>query len=140
MLRTKIVREYVPYSKEVNVNVVEHKAPTDESVKLLNELQEKAMENIVHKLNIDDNFIKCEGIYFVDHVSDWNIHIHIKFEINGEEYYIKEKIDRSKWTQERSKTYMGFGDEGIYNMFCNKLGQIISKHLISQQPDILKHI
>ena len=52
---------YVPYEKTVTVN--ENRAPTDKSIELLNEMQEKASENLIITVKINNSI--CEAIAFI---------------------------------------------------------------------------
>lgn len=77
-----------------NINVHEHKAPTDESIRLMEEMHDKAMKNIIAKVKVDDNLISghcfaCE--------QPWNIkslRLIFKFKINGQEFTIEKELDR----------------------------------------------
>lgn len=83
--------EYVPYDK--TVTVTEKKAPTDDSIKLLNEFEEKARKNIIAKINIDENYLKAVAVaHWVDIMHD-QIIFYGKFTLNGKEYRIEEKIN-----------------------------------------------
>ena len=55
-------KEYVPYEKDVTIH--EHRAPTDESVRLLNEFEEKARKNIIHKISVNENNLNAVSIIF----------------------------------------------------------------------------
>jgi len=55
-------REYVPYDKTVTVN----RAPTDESIKLWEEMKEKAYKSIIHKIQISDNVVNGKAIVYND--------------------------------------------------------------------------
>ncbi len=81
----------VPYEK--NVTVHEHKAPTDKSVELLNELEEKARKNIVYKTKIEQNYLKAIAIYYTDDLITNRIHFYIKFKLNGVKILISDYID-----------------------------------------------
>lgn len=45
--------------------IKEVKAPTDESIRLLNEMQQKTLENIVAKISVKDNLIEGE-VFMMD--------------------------------------------------------------------------
>jgi hypothetical protein len=63
-----------------NVVVNEHRAPTDESLRLLNEMQEKAMKNIVDRVILQDNVVNGISVLFegtFDRVQ------YVKFNLNG---------------------------------------------------------
>ena len=42
------------------IEVKEQKAPTDDSIRLLNEFQEKTLNNIISKIKVDNNIVKGE--------------------------------------------------------------------------------
>lgn len=122
----------VPYEKSVTVN--EHRAPTDKSVELLNEFEEKAKKNIIYKTKIDKNHLKAIAIYFRDEIVTNRIHFYVKFELNGVEHLIKDYIDGFEWNQEMYKSYFGFGIEAIFIMVHRKLSDMIAKELMKQLP------
>lgn len=53
-------KEAVPYAKTVTVH--EHKAPTDESIRLYQEIEEKAFQNILHRIQVNDNALNFGAI------------------------------------------------------------------------------
>lgn len=79
------------------IDIHEHKAPTDESVRLLNEMQEKAMQNIVFKGEVKNNVFSGELSVFrlnknITVSLDEVYSIYYKFKFNGQEYVINEQI------------------------------------------------
>jgi hypothetical protein len=79
---------YVPYEK----TIIEKKAPTDDSIKLLNEFQEKATHNIIDSICIKNNIIEGIAIEVNESVWDFSTSIFFKFILNGKN--IQFKIDR----------------------------------------------
>ena len=73
------------------VEVNEHRAPTDASVRLLNEMQEKARENLVDSFSVCDNAFKGEILVFRDHFSNEFV-VYFVFSINGNKYKFEERI------------------------------------------------
>ncbi len=108
----------VPYEKTVH----EHRAPTDESVKLLNEFQDKAIDNILKQFRINDNIIEAEG-FFIGYSVIHKIILHCRFKVNGKEFHLKEEIDCWEFRNDLSKY---FNDESDYQ---NKVLLLIYKHL-----------
>ena len=51
MFNREIHNHYTNNHSSANVEINEHRAPTDESVKLLNEMERKAQENLIMKLS-----------------------------------------------------------------------------------------
>lgn len=75
-------KEYVPYEKTVIVH--EHKAPTDESIKILNEFKQKALEDtmlLVEVKNTEFNFV----VRYVQNPTTLEQQAVFKFMFNGKE-------------------------------------------------------
>lgn len=80
------------------INVHEHKAPTDESIKLLAEIHQKTIDNILFKIPVDNNLITGE-VFLMEgaYSSAYDYHlIVIKFKINGKEFVVERQIQRSE--------------------------------------------
>ena len=129
--------EHVPYCKEVNIT--EKKAPTDESVRLLNEMQDKAQRNIIATIKIEENFLKAVAIYYRDEMVMDRITYHIRFKLNGKEYTIEDYID-IEYRQEISKLYMGLGHETIFRALHKKFSEMVANELMKQSPDFLRSL
>ncbi len=128
----------VPYEKNVTVN--EHKAPTDKSVELLNEMQEKAQRNVIATIKIEENFLKAVAIYYRDEMIMDRMTYHIRFELNGKEYTIEDYIDKFEWRQEMSKSYMGLGHETIFRALHKKFSEMVANELMKQSPEFLRSV
>ena len=59
MFDTYVQRHTTEYVDR-NITVKEYKAPTDESVKLLNEMTEKALNNIVKTFSTSNNTLQAK--------------------------------------------------------------------------------
>ena len=130
--------EYVPYCKEVNIT--EKKAPTEESVRLLKEMKDKAQLNIIATIKIEENFLKAVAIYYRDEIVMNRMTYHIRFELNGKEYTIEDYIDNFEWRQEMSKSYMGLGNEVIFRALHKKFSEMVANELMKQSPDFLRNV
>lgn len=130
--------EYVPYEKEVYIT--EKKAPTDESVRLLNEMQEKAQGNIIATIKIDENHLKAIVIYFRDNYIEDRMVYNIRFELNGKEFRVEGYIDKFEWRQETQKAYYGLGSEQVFGILHKKFSETITEYLMMQSPELLKQI
>ncbi len=79
-------------SMYVSGTIDEHRAPTDESVRLLNEMQEKAMKNILSTVNLNNNILNIAGIFIHrDCITD-KIAVFGEFKLNGIEYSFHEEV------------------------------------------------
>jgi hypothetical protein len=73
--------KYIP----TEVHHHEHKAPTDESVRLLNEMQEKALSNTMLLFRVSNSHVDAV-IRVVDEVGNMQKIALIKYSINGCDY------------------------------------------------------
>lgn len=69
--------------------VVERRAPTDESVKLLKEMEEKAEAKLIATLPLKNNLF--EGTVVIDHyLADMTIRARLVFVLNGKQIVVTE--------------------------------------------------
>jgi hypothetical protein len=84
------------------VNVHEHKAPTDESIRLMEDAHDKAIKNIIAKVKVENNLVNGE-CYCVE--QPWNINdikLYFKFMINGQLFTLEKEISRNElWGNEK---------------------------------------
>lgn len=73
---------YIPYEK--NVTIHEHRAPTDESIKIYNEMREKAKGDIIATIPLQSTFIDAVIIAFQEKGLAQCTEIRVCFNINGE--------------------------------------------------------
>ena len=106
----------VPYEKTVNIN----RAPTDQSVKLLKEFEEKAVENIIDKIHVNDNNIN--GLVLVKQIqlNPFNHKFYWKFTLNGKEYRGDVELQLSSWEM-----------RNLVNLLAQEISKIITAELIN---------
>jgi hypothetical protein len=83
---TRTHTEYVPYVK------TEIRAPTDESIRLLSEMQEKARENIIFNRIVLDNEFACD-VYIDKLPTTFSKRATVRYKINDTTYTVDVKID-----------------------------------------------
>lgn len=66
------------------VNVHEHRAPTDESVRLLREMQEKAEAEVVKSVSVSNTLFECVLHQHIDNLSD-RMFWRAIFKLNGKQ-------------------------------------------------------
>ena len=71
----------VPYEKTVH----EHRAPTDESIKILREMEEKSRQQIVEKFVVNNNVVNGSVTLFRDAMTD-NHECRVRLVLNGDEH------------------------------------------------------
>lgn len=115
------------------VNIEEHRAPTDESVRLLNELTDKARKNILAVIHVKENFIEAVVIYHYHEFITGRVVYGMKFKINGYEHSVQGYFDKFQWGEEGSKLYYGLGDKRALIVLVKAYTEKIMESLL---PDI----
>jgi hypothetical protein len=72
----------------VTKTVTENRAPTDESVRLLKEMEEKAREKIIESIAVRDCQVECQILFERGYVDRSN-HYTIVYSMNGERSKVK---------------------------------------------------
>ena len=88
----KVERHY-HNSSPSRIDVHEHRAPTDESIRLAEEMREKILENIIYQEHVNDNHFDYRVYVFKD-VFTRGQDIEVVAEINGTKIHARENIDR----------------------------------------------
>lgn len=72
----------------VSVDVIEKRAPTDESVRLLKEMEQKARDKVIASIELDSNLVKGRVYVMKDYMSGKN-NFAVLMDINGKRVEIK---------------------------------------------------
>jgi hypothetical protein len=128
--RTESETVLVPYEKTVH----EHRAPTDKSVQLLNEMQEKATQNIIETIRLEGNGLSAVALCFENNSIVDIVTYHIRFELNGKKHLIKGDIEKRELSEARR-----LKEEAI-NIFFKKFSEAICKEILMQSTDVLKEV
>lgn len=83
--------------------VHEHRAPTDESVRLLDEMEFKARERIIHAIRCDSNPFKFRCVVYND-LAAFRIVAHINFWLGESEYNFETELTRNSLHREGAIT------------------------------------
>jgi hypothetical protein len=70
------------------VDITEKRAPTDESIRLLHEMQQKALQDVLAHVKIDNNEFKASWWLMRDDYSDYQ-YVYCKFKLNSKDYDFK---------------------------------------------------
>lgn len=132
--------DYIPYEKSVSVN--EHKAATDESIKLLNEFQEKAKENLCYSVRINQTFLNAVAFFFREDHMDGGFEVYYKFGLNGSEFKVKSFVSDDEWYEEQSRHPIGEPAMNIsVKLVYERMANEIAKELLRQTlPELNKHM
>lgn len=86
----KTEKEYIPYEKTITIN----RAPTDKSIELLKEFEEKSIQKIVDSFVINNNILNGIVVAFSNPCTR-NITYRFKFNLNGKDYNFEERANDS---------------------------------------------
>lgn len=91
------------------VTVHEHRAPTDQSVALLKEMEQAATAKLIDATHIGDTAFECVVHQFLDHASDSTI-LRAVFSINGKKMTAEHRA-RPRSGDEEAAAMIGLRDE-----------------------------
>lgn len=118
------------------VDVHEHRAPTDESIRLMEEMHDKAFKNIIAKVKVEDNLVNGE-IFVME--QPWNykqdLRFVVKFKINNHEFLVDKQVSRQEVMYDKELPFAPFAerikDYGKQYMAWFAL-KMVSKELLEQ--------
>lgn len=105
------------------VNKKEFKAPTDESIRLLNEFQDKASTNIIEKVIVNNNLVDGVAILFGDRMMGTRT-LKVRFIINGQEFSFSKELGReldANITIGSGNALKDYIKENFYTYFADEL-------------------
>ena len=109
--------------------IIEVKAPTDQSIKFLNEIHEKTQENILAVVKVAENNLNGVVVYLTNYRMGYMVDYHIKFNLNGKEYVIHDQIDRGELDQECLRLN-GFGSQAVQEIFYKRILELITTEIM----------
>lgn len=121
-----IIKEYIPYEK----TIVEHKAPTDDSIRLLNELREKTLQNIIDSIYVNNNVINFVGFILQDGMlldGTDRIYAIFKIMINNMPYSDKFIIQKQNINNKSD----------FIRIIVSEISKVITKIMITKCSDII---
>jgi hypothetical protein len=89
---------------EKKVTVTENKAPTDDSIRLANEMKEKLISNILGPIKTDSNFLSIKAMHFEDNMSLQN-KILIQYTLNGNDREVSYDYEPFIFSRDIDATY-----------------------------------
>ena len=115
------------YRGPSEIKITEKKAPTDESIRLLNEMQQKSFDNVVECVQLSNNELNDITYWIYSDPYSFSERARIRFKLNGKvkdfnfslphKYYDKSEIQKNimeKIYSEISKDiFSGFVDKNI---------------------------
>lgn len=118
---------FISETREITKTVHEHKAPTDESIKLLNEMTDKALSNIVARWSTDNNVLSMQGAFFDDY-SRGSRTLAIKMKLNGKDHKIIVEVDPF---QSEVQTFVS----SVFDKVSQEIARVVLAPIFSEVSD-----
>lgn len=80
-----------PSHTSANVRIDEHRAPTDESIKILADMQQQARDSLIDTYILEDNEINGSVFMFKNPMTH-EYKMHVQFRLNGKKYKFEERF------------------------------------------------
>lgn len=117
----------------LTTTVHEHRAPTDESVRLLKEMEEKAERKLVESIHVGDTLVECVIHVWQDHASDCT-RVRAVFKING-----KQETAEHEFRPSREYRGQQVIDANVWRAVQTKISDVIANRmLMAEIPAFLK--
>lgn len=108
-----------------NITVKEYRAPTDESVKLLNEMTDKALKNIVNTFSTTNNTLQLTAAVYEDYRYEKREFL-CKFVLNGKSHALQVGIPTWEFNTPEAMI------EELYKRICNELAVELMQPLLKE--------
>lgn len=120
------LNSYNRHNHDLDIDINVNRAPTDESIRLLNEFQEKAKDNIIKEIDIRDNEFPFNAacIVFDKNTFSHNYNFRIYFSLNGEKYTVSGSIP--------DYDLMAFNQYEVMQIVAEKISQQITLSLMDK--------
>jgi len=102
----------------------EHRAPTDQSVQLLKEMETAAQKKLISVTRLDDNMLKAEWHRFRTPASPCNW-LAIRVKINGSEHTMEMELP---WAVETEDAVGDF----VYRQVADRLSAILTSTIVAE--------
>jgi len=122
-------------SVNTTTTVHEHRAPTDKSVELLNEFQEKAASNL-HSKYLVDNVLNAQIFVYTPSMMEFKMKLFFSFKLNGKNYEFEDSMDMHKF---KMMTHKGTLDMEIYRRLYQNMAQTIAAELCNNVKSLQEH-
>lgn len=110
-------------------DIHEHRAPTDESVKLLNEMMEKAKSNLISTFSTSNNTLQATWAVYEDMTTN-SVHYLLKCVINGKEHLVN--IDVKEFEIFPSKKTLHTSIQTVYEKLCKIVTAELMQNLLEE--------
>lgn len=82
-----------------NTTVSEHRAPTDESIRILDEMYQKTIDRIIQRVNVRSQLVDIEAVFFEQDPPSSMYLCATKFSINEKRFGVRFEISRQDFNR-----------------------------------------
>ena len=134
--------EYVPYEK--TVTVTENRAPTDDSIRLWDEMRQKALDSIVKELTVEVSMVKATVIVLMAPTSlaesPFELTFLGRFNLNGKDFRFEGKLDTRTIRHEVDVWGQRKDRETILAVFTKALSEAIAAYMIAENKEFIQNL
>lgn len=77
-----------------DTKITEKRAVTDDSIRILNEMREKTLENIMHTVRVQDNILDGVAVFIKGESATQDVTCCIRLSINGQTFLLQKDFPR----------------------------------------------
>lgn len=114
----------------VDVKVTEKRAPTDESVRLLAEMQQKVVDGVLGQMKIDVNDVKGEIMVFREPWTVLDLTFGVAYNVNGKRHHFRTSVCEFEVMQAQNEFHISY-DEAMLRVFATKFAQHIAAQILN---------
>ena len=122
--------EHVPYEK----TIIEQRAPTDESIKIFDDLQQRAVNRVVKSFDVKDNILNAVVVYFVHSFHVDKLEFICKFSFNGVEHQFKGEINTYELINSK------YGSNAVAVELGKRACFMFADNVMKEIPELSKHL
>lgn len=115
--------------------IQENRAPTDDSIRLLQEMEKKVKDNFISRERITINELVFDAIYFQE---DHNLKITLLFNLNGKEFKVEERIEFRQHMDDWNMFKWESIDEAPRFVLLTQVSRIIANELIGHNHEVIQ--
>jgi hypothetical protein len=112
------------------IEVNEHKAPTDESIRIFDEFKDKALKRVIKSMKVENNVFKASILAYAPEMITDEVSLYIKFNLNGHEYSFTERVHNQDLRQEFSKWTGLVSGLSMDQALIVQFSKVLMKHLV----------
>ena len=110
---------------QTNTTIHEHRAPTDESIKLFKEMQDKAFTSVISNIEVETNIFTGKIVCFNrNYYNGYDYQLIFIFNLGNERFEIKENIDEFE--------FRVLNKENLIEKLFEKVSFVIADKLFKQ--------